>query len=74
VGTSTSSVVPTFPSTTAAFVPIPGTTSPHRLEEHLGAADVELTPDDLLEIGAPASRIPGQGHRYSEGPQRMIDR
>ena len=56
------------------IVPIPGTTKLHRLEENLGAADVELTPDDLREIDAAASRIPVQGHRYSEGSQRMIDR
>ena len=32
------------------IVPIPGTTKLHRLEENIGAADVELTPDDLREI------------------------
>src|SRR6185503_11037652 len=32
------------------IVPIPGTTKPHRLEENLAAADVELTRDDLQEI------------------------
>jgi aryl-alcohol dehydrogenase-like predicted oxidoreductase len=31
-------------------VPIPGTTKPHRLEENLAAADVELTRRDLEEI------------------------
>ena len=46
----------------------------HRLEENLGAVDVELTPDDLREIDAAAARIPVQGERYSEGSQRMIDR
>jgi aryl-alcohol dehydrogenase-like predicted oxidoreductase len=56
------------------IVPIPGTTKLHRLEENLGAATVELTPDDLREIESAASRIPVQGARYSESSQRMIDR
>jgi len=56
------------------IVPIPGTTKLHRLEENLGAVDVELTPYDLREIDAAASQIPVHGHRYSEGSQRMIDR
>jgi len=56
------------------IVPIPGTTKLHRLEENLGAANVELTPQDLREIDAAASRIAVQGHRYSESSQRMIDR
>ena len=41
------------------IVPIPGTTKLHRLEENLGAADVELTADDLREIEAAASKIDG---------------
>ena len=56
------------------IVPIPGTTKLQRLEENLGAADVELTPDDLREIESAAARIMVQGARYSEGAQRMIDR
>ena len=56
------------------IVPIPGTTKLHRLEENLGAADVELTADDLREIDEAASRITIQGARYSEASQRMIDR
>jgi aryl-alcohol dehydrogenase-like predicted oxidoreductase len=56
------------------IVPIPGTTKLHRLEENLGAVNVELTPDDLREIDAAASAITVHGHRYSEGSQRMIDR
>jgi aryl-alcohol dehydrogenase-like predicted oxidoreductase len=56
------------------IVPIPGTTKLHRLEENLGAVDVELTPDDLREIDAAVAQIPVQGARYSEGSQRMIDR
>ena len=57
-----------------SIVPIPGTTKLHRLEENVGAVNVELTPDDLREIDAAASRITVHGHRYSEGSQNMIDR
>ena len=56
------------------IVPIPGTTKLHRLDENLGAATVELTPDDLREIDAAASKITVHGHRYSGGSQKMIDR
>ena len=56
------------------IVPIPGTTKLHRLEENLGGANVELTPDDLREIESAAARIEVQGARYSEGAQKMIDR
>jgi aryl-alcohol dehydrogenase-like predicted oxidoreductase len=56
------------------IVPIPGTTRLHRLEENLGAADVELTPGDLREIDEAASAITVQGDRYSEASQKMIDR
>jgi aryl-alcohol dehydrogenase-like predicted oxidoreductase len=58
----------------AHIVPIPGTTKLHRLEENLGAASVELTPDDLREIDAATSLVAVQGQRYSETSQRMIDR
>jgi aryl-alcohol dehydrogenase-like predicted oxidoreductase len=56
------------------LVPIPGTTKLHRLEENLGAVNVELTPEDLREIDAASSKITVRGHRYSESSQRMIDR
>ncbi len=56
------------------IVPIPGTTKLHRLEENMGAADIELTPDDLREIESAASQITVHGARYSESSQRMIDR
>ena len=56
------------------MVPIPGTTKLHRLEENLGAASVELTPDDLLRINDAASKVAVQGKRYPEIAQRMIDR
>jgi aryl-alcohol dehydrogenase-like predicted oxidoreductase len=54
------------------IVPIPGTTKPHRLEENLAAADVELTADDLREIEE--AQLEAQGARYSEANQRMVDR
>jgi aryl-alcohol dehydrogenase-like predicted oxidoreductase len=56
------------------IVPIPGTTKLHRLEENLGAVDVELTPDELREIDTAASSITVHGDRYSESLQKMIDR
>lgn len=48
------------------IVPIPGTTKLHRLEENIGAAEVELTPDDLSEIEEAASKIKIEGARYPE--------
>lgn len=56
------------------IVPIPGTTKPHRLQENVAAAAVELAADDLREIDAAASRIAVHGARYSEAAQRMINR
>ena len=54
------------------IVPIPGTTKLHRLEENIAAAGIEMTTDDLREIAA--AGLEGQGARYSEANQRMIDR
>jgi aryl-alcohol dehydrogenase-like predicted oxidoreductase len=56
------------------IVPIPGTTKPHRLEENVAAADLELTGDDVQEIETAAAQLTAQGHRYAEAQQRMIDR
>jgi aryl-alcohol dehydrogenase-like predicted oxidoreductase len=56
------------------IVPIPGTTKQHRLEENLGAADIQLTNNDLKEIDEALSNIEVQGHRYSEQAQKMINR
>jgi aryl-alcohol dehydrogenase-like predicted oxidoreductase len=56
------------------IVPIPGTTKLHRLEENLGAAAVELTADDLREIGSAAARIEVLGARYPENLERMTGR
>jgi aryl-alcohol dehydrogenase-like predicted oxidoreductase len=53
------------------IVPIPGTTKLHRLEENLGALNVELTSDDLREIDNAASKITLQGDRYPEHIQKM---
>jgi aryl-alcohol dehydrogenase-like predicted oxidoreductase len=56
------------------IVPIPGTTKQHRLEENIGAADVELTANDLAEIERAASQITIQGARYPEAMERMSNR
>jgi aryl-alcohol dehydrogenase-like predicted oxidoreductase len=56
------------------IVPIPGTTKLHRLEENLGAANIELTADDLREIDIALSSIALQGARYPEHLQRMVGR
>ena len=55
------------------IVPIPGTTKLHRLEENLGAADVELTKEDLSEIESAASKITIQGARYPEHLERLSE-
>jgi aryl-alcohol dehydrogenase-like predicted oxidoreductase len=56
------------------IVPIPGTTKLHRLDENLGAAALELTSDDLLEIESAASKITVEGARYPEHLQRLVGR
>lgn len=53
------------------IVPIPGTTKVHRLEENIGSASLELTPEDLDEINTAASKIPIQGARLPESILRM---
>jgi aryl-alcohol dehydrogenase-like predicted oxidoreductase len=53
------------------IVPIPGTTKQHRLEENLGAVDVDLLPDDLAEIDAALSGIEVQGERLPEAALKM---
>jgi len=55
------------------IVPIPGTRRFERLDENLGAADVELTTDDLRDIDAAASKITVQGARYSEENERRTN-
>jgi aryl-alcohol dehydrogenase-like predicted oxidoreductase len=56
------------------IVPIPGTTKLHRLEENLGAVDVQLSPDDLRELNIAASKIAVQGARYPEELQKLVGR
>ncbi|HEY6644258.1 aldo/keto reductase [Povalibacter sp.] len=56
------------------IVPIPGTTKLHRLEENLGAVDVQLSPADLQDIARATEQTPVQGDRYSEQQRRMAGR
>ena len=56
------------------IVPIPGTTKLHRLEENLGAVDVELTADEFRVIENITSRVEVKGARYSEGSQKLVNR
>jgi aryl-alcohol dehydrogenase-like predicted oxidoreductase len=56
------------------IVPIPGTTKLHRLEENLGAADVELSPDDLRSLEDASSRIKLQGARYPAFHEQLVNR
>ena len=56
------------------MVPIPGTTKLARLEENIGAAAIELTPDELRDIDSAASKITVQGARYPEHIERMTGR
>lgn len=56
------------------MVPIPGTTKLHRLKENLGAAEIELTPEDLQELDDAASRIEVQGARYPEHLEKRVGR
>ena len=56
------------------IVPIPGTTKLKRLQENIGAVEIELTPDDLLEIETASSEIEVQGARYPEKLEAMTGR
>jgi len=56
------------------IAPIPGTTSLHRLEENIGAASIELTPQDLADIEAAAARIEVQGARYPAEMEKLSGR
>jgi aryl-alcohol dehydrogenase-like predicted oxidoreductase len=53
------------------IVPIPGTTKLHRLDENLGALNVELTTEDLREIEGASSKINVEGARYPEKLEKM---
>ena len=56
------------------IVPIPGTTKLNRLEENLGAVNVELTAEDLRSIETASSHIEIQGARYPEAQERTTGR
>jgi aryl-alcohol dehydrogenase-like predicted oxidoreductase len=56
------------------IVPIPGTTKLHRLEENLGAAEVELTGDDLARIELALATVEVQGARYPAALQALVGR
>jgi len=53
------------------IAPIPGTTKLYRLEENIGALDVELSAEDLREIDSAASKIQVEGDRYPEHIEKM---
>jgi aryl-alcohol dehydrogenase-like predicted oxidoreductase len=55
-------------------VPIPGTTKLHRLEENIGAVDVQLTDGDLRAIEEAASKITVHGARYPEALMKTVGR
>jgi len=56
------------------IVPIPGTTKLQRLDENIGAASIELTPDDLRAIESALAGIMVQGARYPEHLQQAAGR
>ncbi len=56
------------------IIPIPGTTKLHRLDENIGAAAIELMPDDLSEIESAAAKIKVQGARYPEVLEKLTGR
>jgi len=56
------------------IVPIPGTTKLHRLDENLGAANVQLTADDLRDIENAAAKIKVEGARYPEALEKLTGR
>lgn len=56
------------------IVPIPGTTKLKRLEENIGATEIELTQEDLREIESAASEIEVEGARYPEHLEQMTGR
>ena len=56
------------------IVPIPGTTKLHRLKENIGAADVDLSPDDLHQLEDAAANIKVQGARYPDELNKQVGR
>jgi aryl-alcohol dehydrogenase-like predicted oxidoreductase len=55
------------------IVPIPGTTKPGRLEENLGAVEVELTAEELETIDASSKGIPVDPQRYPENLEKLTE-
>ena len=56
------------------IVPIPGTTKLHRLEENIGAAELQLSEADLREINEGASQLEAEGDRYAPAQMAMVGR
>jgi aryl-alcohol dehydrogenase-like predicted oxidoreductase len=56
------------------IVPIPGTKKLNRLEENLGAVNVELTPADLKEIGSALANLRLEGNRLPDAALSMTGR
>lgn len=56
------------------IVPIPGTTKIHRLEENVGAVNLQLSPAELIEIDTAFAAIPVQGERYPAALQQRVGR
>jgi aryl-alcohol dehydrogenase-like predicted oxidoreductase len=56
------------------IVPIPGSRKLHRLDENIGAIDIELTSDDLQEIESAVSKITVQGDRYPQEIKNLTNR
>ncbi|MEP6848490.1 MAG: aldo/keto reductase [Acidobacteriota bacterium] len=56
------------------IAPIPGTTKLHRLEENIGAVNVELSKVDLAELDEITKQIDVQGARYPEAMQKLVGR
>lgn len=54
------------------IVPIPGTTKPHRLEENIGAASVDLSAKDISDIGSAFASVEVQGDRYPASLQNLV--
>ena len=55
------------------LVPIPGTKSPTRLEENVGATDLHLSDAQVAELDAAVSRDAVRGSRYDEAGMGMVN-
>lgn len=56
------------------IVPIPGTTKPERLQENIGAVNVDFSAEELKNINEQLSNIKVQGNRYSPAQEKMVDK